>query len=251
MRKESNTDYISGRRAVREALDAGLNLDKLYIAKGDIDAAGRSLISVAKAAGVVVVEADRRRLDDLCGSPNHQGVLAVAAVCEYATVDDILQLAAERNEPPFLVICDEIMDPHNLGAIIRTAEGAGAHGVIIPKRRSAGLTSIVQKTSAGAVNHLPVARVPNLTAAIKTLQAAGIWIYGAAMDGAKDLWNTDFSGAVGLVIGNEGQGISRLVAEQCDFLVRIPMLGRVGSLNASVSAGLLLYEVVRQRTVTV
>jgi len=239
---------ILGRNAILEALDAGRTVDKVYIAKGDIDAALRHLASRARDAGAVVVEADRRKLDFMAMNQAHQGVLALAAVKAYVEIEDILAHAAERGEPPLVVLCDELSDPHNLGAIIRTAEAAGAHGIVIPKRRSAGITPIVQKTSAGAVNHVPVARVPNLTAAMKTLQKAGLWIYGASLEGEKTLWETDLRGPLAIVIGSEGSGLGRLVAEQCDFLVKIPMAGKVNSLNASVSAALLLYETVRQRT---
>ncbi|MCL2842870.1 MAG: 23S rRNA (guanosine(2251)-2'-O)-methyltransferase RlmB [Oscillospiraceae bacterium] len=231
-----------------EALDAGVPIDKIFIAKGDVDASLGHMASRARGTGAVVVETDRRKLDHMSKGQTHQGVVALASVKAYCEITDILALAQERGEPPLVVICDELSDPHNLGAIIRTAEAAGAHGIIIPKRRSAGITPIVQKTSAGAVNHLPVCRVPNLTAAIKELQQAGLWIYGAAMEGERTLWETDVTGPAALVIGSEGEGLGRLVAEHCDFLVNIPMLGKVSSLNASVSAGLLLYEVVRQRT---
>jgi len=239
---------ILGRNAILEALDAGVAVDKIYMAKGEVDAALRHVASRARDVGAVVVEADRRKLDFMTMNRAHQGVVALAAVKPYVELEDILALAAERGEPPLVVLCDALSDPHNLGAIIRTAEAAGAHGIVIPKRRSAGITPIVQKTSAGAVNHMPVARVPNLTAAIKTLQKAGLWIYGASMEGEKTLWETDMQGAVGLVIGSEGDGLGRLVEENCDFLVNIPMAGKVSSLNASVSAALMLYEIVRQRT---
>ena len=239
---------IPGRNAILEALDAGHALDKVYIAKGDIDNALRHIASRARNAGSVVVETERRKLDNMSKNQTHQGIVALAAVKAYCEIEDILALAAERGDAPLVVLCDELSDPHNLGAIIRTAEAAGAHGIIIPKRRSAGITSIVQKTSAGAVNHMPVARVPNLVAAIKTLQEAGIWIYGASMKGEKSMWETDFCGPLAIVIGSEGDGLGRLVTEHCDFLVHIPMAGKVCSLNASVSAGLMLYEVVRQRS---
>ena len=237
-----------GRNADLEAIEAGRPLNKVFIAKGDIDAGLRHLASRAREVGAVVVETDRIKLDFMSHGQTHQGVLAQAAVKAYCELEDILHLAAERGEPPLIVICDELSDPHNLGAIIRTAEAAGAHGIVIPKRRSAGITSIVQKTSAGAVNHMPVARVANLTAAIKTLQKAGLWIYGTSPKGEKSMWETDFTGPIALVIGSEGEGMSRLVSENCDHLVKIPMAGKVSSLNASVSAALMLYEVVRQKT---
>jgi len=239
---------VLGRNAVLEALDAGTVLDKVYIAKGDIDNALRHIASRARDAGAVVVEADRRKLDAMGNNQAHQGVLALASVKAYCEIENILALAKERGESPLVVICDELSDPHNLGAVIRTAEAAGAHGIIIPKRRSAGITPIVQKTSAGAVSHMAVARVPNLTAAIKTLREAGLWIYGASMEGTNTLWETDLTGPLAIVIGSEGEGLGRLVKEHCDFLVKIPMAGKMSSLNASVSAALMLYEVVRQRS---
>jgi 23S rRNA (guanosine2251-2'-O)-methyltransferase len=245
---DSESDgIIEGRNAVVEALRAGTAIDKIYLAKGETDSALGHIVSTARNQGVVVVETDRRRLDNMSRTKAHQGVIAVAAVRAYATVEDILTSAKERKEAPLLVICDELSDPHNLGAVIRTAECAGAHGVIIPKRRSAGLTAVVAKTSAGAVSHLPVARVPNLTALIKQLKKQGIWIFGASMDGATNLYAADLKGPAAIVIGSEGSGMSRLVAESCDFTVSIPMKGKINSLNASAAAAILLYEAVRQR----
>ncbi len=240
-------DLIEGRNAVIEALRAGRAIDKIYLAKGETDKALGHIASKARAAGTVVVETDRHKLDLMSCTGAHQGVIAVSAVREYVSVDDILAIAAERNEPPFVIICDEISDPHNMGAIIRTAECVGAHGVIIPKRRSAGLTAIVGKASAGAAEHMAVARVPNITAALKELKDAGLWIYGAAAEGTAGLWETDFSGPVGLVIGSEGDGMSRLVAESCDFTVSIPLRGKVSSLNASAAAAVVMYEILHQR----
>ena len=245
--KEERQDIIEGRNAVIEALRAGRAIDKIYLAKGETDKALGHIASTARAAGTVVVETDRHKLDAMSFTGAHQGVVAVCAVREYVTVDDILEIAKERNEAPFVIICDEISDPHNLGAIIRTAECVGAHGVIIPKRRSAGLTAIVGKASAGAAEHMAVARVPNITAAIKELKEAGLWIYGTAAEGSSQLWRTDFSGPIGLVIGSEGEGMSRLVAESCDFTVSIPLRGKVSSLNASAAAAVLMYEVLHQR----
>ena len=238
---------IEGRNAVVEALRAGVSIDKIFIARGETDAALGHIASTAREKGVVVVEADRRKLDGMSRTHAHQGVIAMAAVREYAGVDDILNAARERGEPPLVVVCDEISDPHNLGAIIRTAECAGAHGVIIPKRRSAGLTAIVGKTSAGAVAHLPVARVANLTALLKELKDAGLWIFGADAAGDRPLYEADLKGPAAIVIGSEGRGMGRLVAEQCDFRVSIPMKGKINSLNASAAAAVLLYEAVRQR----
>ena len=238
---------IEGRNAVTEALRAGTPIDKIFIARGETDKTLGHIASTARAAGVVVVEADRRKLDYMSATKAHQGVIALAAVREYASVEDILSAARERGEAPLLVVCDEISDPHNLGAIIRTAECAGAHGVIIPKRRSAGLTAIVGKTSAGAASWLPVARVANLPATLKELQKAGVWIFGTAADGDKSLYEADLKGPAAIVIGSEGDGMGRLVRESCDFLVSIPLKGRIQSLNASNAAAILLYEAVRQR----
>ena len=238
---------IEGRNAVIEALRAGTAVDKVYIAKGETDATLGHIASTARGKGIVVVEADRRKLDAMSVTHSHQGVIAVAAVREYASVSDILQSARDKGEPPLVVVCDELSDPHNLGAVIRTAEAAGAHGVIIPKRRSAGLTAIVAKTSAGAVSYLPVARVANLTALLRELKEEGLWVFGTAADGSTSLYQADLKGPAAIVIGSEGDGMSRLVREQCDFLVSIPMRGQVNSLNASAAAAIVLYEAVRQR----
>ena len=238
---------IEGRNAVTEALRAGTPIDKIFIARGETDKTLGHIASTARAAGVVVVEADRRKLDYMSATKAHQGVIALAAVREYASVEDILSAARERGEAPLLVVCDEISDPHNLGAIIRTAECAGAHGVIIPKRRSVGLTAVVGKASAGALEYLPVARVSNLVSTIRDLQKAGVWVFGTAADGDTGLYTADLKGPAAIVIGNEGEGMSRLVSEACDFKVSIPMHGRISSLNASNAAAILLYEAVRQR----
>ena len=238
---------IEGRNAVIEALRTQTNIDKIYIQRGETDKTLGHIASKARAAGIVVVEADRRKLDGMSRTHAHQGVIALAAVREYVSLEDILADAAAKGEQPLLVVCDEISDPHNLGAIIRTAYCAGAHGVIIPKRRSAGLTSIVAKTSAGAVSHMKVARVPNIPALLKDLKKQGIWVFGTAADGATWLYQADLKGPAAIVIGSEGDGMTRLVAENCDFLVSIPMKGDLNSLNASASAAILLYEAVRQR----
>ena len=238
---------IEGRNAVTEALRAGTAIDKIYMAKGETDHTLGRIANTAKKAGIVIVDVDRRKLDAMSVTHSHQGVIAVAAVREYASVEDILNAAYDKGENPLIVVCDEISDPHNLGAIIRTAECAGAHGVIIPKRRSAGLTAVVAKTSAGAVSYLPVARVPNLPAMLKDLKKQGIWVYGTAAEGSTTLYNADLKGPAAIVIGSEGDGMSRLVRECCDFLVSIPMSGRISSLNASAAAAILLYEAVRQR----
>ena len=193
------------------------------------------------------MECDRRKLDGMSRTKSHQGVVAVSAVREYASVEDILAAARDKGEAPLIVVCDELSDPHNLGAVIRTAECAGAHGVVIPKRRSAGLTAIVAKTSAGAVSYLPVARVANLTSLLKELKKEGLWVFGTAADGNTSLYDADLKGPAVIVIGSEGDGMGRLVREQCDFLVSIPMRGRLNSLNASAAAAVVLYEAVRQR----
>ena len=247
-RPETETDgVIEGRNAVTEALRSGTAIDKIYLAKGETDRTLSRIAAEARKAGAVVVETDRRKLDAMSLTHSHQGIIAIAAVRAYAEVEDILGIAEARGERPLLVVCDEISDPHNLGAIIRTAECAGAHGVIIPKRRSAGLTAVVAKSSAGAVSYLPVARVPNIPALLKDLKKRGIWVFGAAAEGTVPLYGADFKGAAAIVIGSEGDGMTRLVRESCDFLVSIPMKGRISSLNASAAAAILLYEALRQR----
>ena len=238
-------DIIAGRNAVMEALRADRPLDSVLIAKGERSGSLMALTAKCRERGIPIKEVDSRKLDALCG-PNHQGIAAVAACREYATLDDLFAAAQEKGEPPFLVICDELEDPHNLGAVVRTAEAAGAHGVVIPKRRSAGLTAAVYKASAGAVEYLPVARVSNITETIREMKKRGVWVYGLAMDGGA--WcQTDLTGAVALVVGSEGKGISRLVREQCDGILSLPMHGSINSLNASVACGILLYEAARQR----
>ena len=247
MDAERRTDLIEGRNAVNEAMRAGRAIDKLFVSRGSNDPALGRIISRAKEQGIAVVTVDRRKLDEMSCTGSHQGVIAVAAARQYASVDDIFALAAQRGEDPFFIVCDEISDVHNLGAIIRSAECAGAHGVIIPKRRSAGLTAVVDKTSAGAAEHLPVAKVANLPAALEELKSRGLWIYGAAAEGSSPMWDTDLRGPICLVIGSEGEGLGRLVREKCDVLVSIPMRGQVSSLNASAAAAVLIYEVLRQR----
>lgn len=244
---ETSDDLIEGRNAVTEALKAGRTLNKVFVASGDTDAGLRRLASLARDAGAVVVETDRRKLDRMSATGAHQGIIAQAAVKEYCTLKDILDYAAQRGEPPLIVICDEVSDGHNLGAIIRTAECVGAHGVVIPRRRSAALNAVVSKTSAGAVEYMRVARVANLASAIRELRDAGVWIYGTAADGGNGLWETDLKGPMALVIGSEGDGMRRLVAENCDFGIAIPMRGHISSLNASASAAIVLYEAMRQR----
>lgn len=243
---QNEEGFIIGRNAVAEALRSGREIDSLLVAKGERGGSIGKLIGQCRELGVVIKEVDSRKLDKLCEGANHQGVAAYAAVQEYKTVEDMLALAAEKGETPFLIVCDDIEDPHNLGAIIRTADACGAHGVIIPKRHGVSLTYAVGKVSAGAVEYVPVARVPNLAAELEDLKKKGFWVYGADMGGKP--WNEqDYSGAVALVIGSEGRGISRLVKEKCDFIVSLPMKGKINSLNASVAAGILMYEVVRNR----
>jgi len=240
-------DMLEGRNAVFEALKAGRTIDKLLVAKGDREGSLIKLTAMARQAGAVVQEADRRKLDSMSPTGAHQGVIAMCAMHEYASVEDILSAARESDRPGLIVICDEINDPHNLGAVIRTANAAGAAGVIIPKRRSAGLSAAAVKASAGASEHTLVARVANLPSAIDELKKNGFWILGADMAGSTDYFNADMTGASAVVIGSEGAGIGRLVKEKCDFLLRIPMFGQINSLNASVAGAILIYEAVRQR----
>lgn len=239
---ESN--LLVGRNPIREALRAGRDIEKLLVARGELIGSAREIVAMAREAKIVVQEVDRVRLDQM--APNHQGLIAVASAYAYKTVDDMLALAKVRGEAPLLVILDGVTDPHNLGAIIRSAECAGAHGVIIPERRAVGLTPAAVKASAGAVEYLPVAREVNLNRVIERLKKEGVWIYGAAMEG-EDYRRVDFSGSAAIVIGSEGEGISRLVAERCDKLVSLPMKGHIDSLNASVAAGILLYAVAGAR----
>lgn len=246
-RRELAEDMIEGRNALTEALKSGRTIDKVFVAAGDTDKALARLSAMAKEAGAVVVATDRRKLDQMSPTGAHQGIMAQVAARQYATLEDILANAEAKGENPLLVLCDELTDPHNLGAIIRTAECAGAHGVIIPKRRSVGLTAVVAKTSAGAVEYMPVARVSNMASAIRELKQMGVWVFGTAADAKTDLYHADLKGPAAIVIGNEGQGMSRIVAECCDVLVSIPMKGNISSLNASAAASILLYEAVRQR----
>lgn len=249
-REDAPENMLEGRNAVTEALSAGRTIDKLFVADGDTDRALARICAMAKQAGAVVVPTDRRKLDYMSATGAHQGVIAMVAAHDYASIDDILKKAQDAGEPPLIVICDELSDPHNLGAIIRTAECAGAHGIIIPKRRSVGLTAVVGKASAGALEYMPVARVSNITAAIDTLKKAGVWVYGTAAGGDTTLYKADLKSAAAIVIGNEGEGMSRLVSERCDFKVSIPMKGSISSLNASAAAAIMLYEAVRQRSLT-
>ena len=247
MDEEINENQLEGRNALTEALKSGRTIDKVFIASGETDRGLQRLAAQAKEAGAVVVPVDRRKLDAMSQSHSHQGIIALAAAREYFSIDDILQEAADRGEAPLIVICDELADPHNLGAILRSAECAGAHGVIIPKRRSVGLTAVVAKASAGAVEYMKVAKVTNITAAIEELKKKGVWIFGTAAEGSIPMYKADLTGATAIVIGSEGDGMSRLVRQSCDVTVHIPMKGRITSLNASAAASILLYEAVRQR----
>ena len=238
---------LEGRNALTEALRSGRTVDKVFIAAGEIDRGLQRLAAEAKDAGAVVVPVDRRKLDAMSTTHSHQGVIALVAAHEYATIDDILEEAASRGETALIVICDELSDPHNLGAIMRSAECAGAHGVIIPKRRSVGLTATVAKASAGAVEYMKVARVTNINQAIAELKEKGVWVFGTAAEGSIPMYKADLTGPTAIVIGNEGQGMSPLVQKNCDVTVHIPMKGRISSLNASAAASILLYEAVRQR----
>ena len=238
---------IEGRNALTEALKAGRAIDKVFVAEGNTDRSLQRLAAQAQEAGAVIVPVDRRKLDQMSTTRSHQGVIALVAAHDYCTIDDILEEAASRGENALIVICDELSDPHNLGAIMRSAECAGAHGVIIPKRRSVGLTATVAKASAGAIEYMKVARVTNINNTINDLKEKGVWIFGAAGEGSVPMYKADLTGPAAIVIGNEGDGLSQLVRKNCDMLIHIPMSGRITSLNASAAASILLYEAVRQR----
>ena len=246
-REQMNEGLIEGRNALNEALRAGRTIDKLYVASGDIDRSLSRLVAQAKQAGAVVVRTERAHLDQMSPTGAHQGVIASVAAHGYASLDEVFARAQSRGEAPLIVLCDGLSDPHNLGAILRSAECAGAHGVVIPKRRSVGLTAVVAKASAGALEYMPVVRVSNIASAIRELKDRGVWVLGAAGEGTTTLYEADLRGPTAIVIGSEGDGMSRLTAEQCDYLVRIPMKGEITSLNASAAAAILLYEAVRQR----
>lgn len=241
-----NDNIIIGRNAVLELLKSGREVENIIIAKGELEGSVSKIVAMAREKGIVVKNADRKKLDFMSAGANHQGVIANVPAHEYSSVEDILEFAKSKNEAPFIIICDEIEDSHNLGAIIRTAEACGVHGIIIPKRRNAGLNFVVAKTSCGALEYVKVARVSNLSSTIEKLKKENIWVYCADMNGQS--WcKTDFSGGAALVVGNEGSGVSRLVKEKCDVTVSLPMCGKVNSLNASVAASVIMYEIVRQR----
>jgi len=247
-----NDGVIEGRNAVIEAFRADVRIDKVFIAKGETDGTLRHIAGTARDNGATVVETDKRKLDLLSITNSHQGVIAMASYAEYVEISDILDIAKKKSEQPLIILCDELTDPHNLGAIIRTCEATGVHGIIIPKRRSVGINATVAKASSGAVYHTAIARVTNLTSAVKELKKAGVWVFGAVADNdelsnSTSLWKSDFTTATAFVVGSEGKGISRLVRDNCDLYVNIPMSGKLSSLNASVSAAVLLYEAMRQR----
>lgn len=247
--KKNNSfdDQVEGRNSVLELLESGKDINKIFVAKGERQGSINKIIGKAKDSKVVIVETDKRKLDEMSQTGNHQGVIAIVPPFEYCDVDEILKVAKEKNEDPFIIILDGIEDPHNLGAIIRTAETAGAHGVIIPKRRAVGVNSTVNKSSAGAVEYMKVARVNNITETMNYLKEQGLWIIGTDIDTDKYYYNQDMTGPIAIVIGSEGFGMSRLVKENCDILVKIPMKGNITSLNASVSAGIVMYEIVKQK----
>ena len=248
MKKDSvnNDNLVIGRNAVIELLKSGREVENVLIVKGEHEGSIKRIISMCRENKIVIKDVDRKKLDFMCSGANHQGVAANVPAHSYSTVDEILEYAEEKGEPPFIIICDEIEDSHNLGAIIRTAEACGAHGIIIPKRRSVGLNFTVAKISCGAVEYMRVARVGNIAQTIDALKKQNVWVYAADMDG--EPWcRTDFTDGTALVIGNEGKGVGRLVKEKCDATVSLPMMGQVNSLNASVAAGILMYEVRKQR----
>ena len=237
---------IVGRNAVMQALESGRTIDSVTVAEGQRGGQAAKIIEICREKKIPVKYADSRKLDKLCGGAAHQGVAAFAAAHDYAELDDIFNLAQSRGESPFIVICDGLEDPHNLGAILRTAEAAGVHGVIIPKRNSVTLNYTVAKTSAGAIEYVPVVKVTNIAGTIDTLKDRGVWVFGADMDGTP--WTElDFTGSAALVIGSEGRGLSKLVREKCDFIASLPMKGKINSLNASVAAGIMMFEASRQR----
>ena len=247
MPKEIRTDVIEGRNPVMEALRSGRPIDKIIVQSGEKHGSIIKILKMAKEQRVAVSYADKAKIDKIASIGAHQGIVAYVAAKEYVSVKDIIESATEKGEKPFVVICDEITDPHNLGSIIRTANAAGAHGVVISKHNAVGLNAVVTKTSAGAVEFTPVAKVSSIAQTVEELKKENIWVIGADMDGEQTIYEYDFSGGIAIVIGNEGKGISRLVKERCDSMVKIPMLGEISSLNASVAGALMIYEVVRKR----
>ena len=240
-------DQIEGRNSVLELLESGKDVNKIFVTRGEKHGSINKILGIAKERKIIVVEKDKKQMDEMAQEENYQGVIAIVTPFEYVEISDILEVAKERNEDPFVIVLDGIEDPHNLGSIIRTAETAGVHGVIIPKRRAVSVNSTVNKASAGAVEHMKIARVTNISDAIEELKKAGLWVCGTAVDTNKYYYNQDLTGALAIVIGNEGKGIGEKVKKNCDFLVKIPMKGKVQSLNASVSTGIVVYEAVKQR----
>ena len=240
-------DQIEGRNSVLELLESGKDINKIFVTRGEKHGSINKILGIAKERKIIVVEKDKKQMDEMAQEENYQGVIAIVPPFEYVEISDILQVAKERNEDPFVIVLDGIEDPHNLGSIIRTAETAGVHGVIIPKRRAASVNSTVNKASAGAVEHMKIARVTNISDAIEELKQAGLWVCGTAVDTNKYYYNQDLTGPLAIVIGNEGKGIGEKVKKNCDFLVKIPMKGKIQSLNASVSTGIVVYEAVKQR----
>lgn len=247
MKEKMYDDQVEGRNSVLELLESGKDINKIYVTKGEKHGSINKIISIAKEKRVIIVEKDKRQMEEMAGTKNYQGVIAIVPPFEYCEIEDILQEAKKKQEDPFVLILDGIEDPHNLGSIIRTAETAGVHGVIIPKRRAASVNSTVNKASAGAVEHMKIARVTNISDAIEKLKQAGLWICGTDINTKTYYYNQDLTGPLGIVIGNEGSGMSEKVRKNCDFLVKIPMRGKVTSLNASVSTGIIVYEAVKQR----
>lgn len=244
---EEREDIVIGRNAVIEALKGEGTIETLYISNGNLEGSIKTIVGLAKEKRVIIREVDKRKLDSMCNGEVHQGVIAKITPYKYSQVSDILELAEKRGESPFIVILDEVEDPHNLGSIIRTAELFGVHGIIIPKRRSASVTSTVYKSSVGAVEHVKIAKVTNLNATIEKLKESGIWVYGADIRAEEYSYQVDFSGPCALIIGNEGRGISKLTVQKCDKLIKIPMVGKINSLNASVAGGIMMYEVLKGR----
>ena len=240
-------DQIEGRNSVLELLESGKDVNKIFVTRGEKHGSINKILGIAKERKIIVVEKDKKQMDEMAQEENYQGVIAIVPPFEYVEISDILEVAKERNEDPFVIVLDGIEDPHNLGSIIRTAETAGVHGVIIPKRRAASVNSTVNKASAGAVEHMKIARVTNISDAIEELKQAGLWVCGTAVDTNKYYYNQDLTGPLAIVIGNEGKGIGEKVKKNCDFLVKIPMKGKIQSLNASVSTGIVVYESVKQR----
>ena len=242
-------DQIEGRNSVLELLESGKDINKIFVARGEKHGSINKILAIAKERKIIVVEKDKKQMDEMAQEENYQGIIAIVPPFEYVEIEDILNTAKERQEDPFVLILDGIEDPHNLGSIIRTAETAGVHGIIIPKRRAASVNSTVNKTSAGAVEHMKIARVTNISDTIEELKQAGLWICGTDINAEKYYYNQDLTGPLGIVIGNEGKGISEKVKKNCDFNVKIPMKGKVTSLNAAVSSGIIVYEAVKQRIV--